>query len=479
MKIITKTVVSLRCLKQENELHLAYVFGQILDESNDVKNKKCRYPGVLFRVLIFFRSLWLTCRWHSASLTHTDVLVFAGTDNQFNSLVSTIESMDKLGISNTILISWHLGDKNRKHFANSVDIKFSFADLISASVLFGIRAWSLYWGLRKQKRFIEINQYFDVFCEAYVFLPYFLTQLKTAQPGLVVLSNDHNLPNRCLRLAAEALGIKTLYMQHASVSDLFPPLEFDYALLDGKIALDNYTKCFEKKKSTPRVTRNIAQCKVFLSGQKKPVAFVSSQVAETLCIGIGVNTLDDFHCVLKVLELFVDERVNCIVRTHPAQSCMFLAALQSFITNKPSIKWSNAREHSLNNFFSKVSCLMAGNTSLHLEAALAGLPTFYFEMSDVVQLPDYYGYVKNGLSHPLEKEFTLQDLINGIENAHSNKRNQSIKQYSETYQTAWQDREGELAALVIKKIIIGETFEDVFQKNHSDIYSAIYKLERQ
>ena len=40
-----------------------------------------------------------------------------------------------------------------------------------------------------------------------------------------------------------------------------------------------------------------------------------------------------------------------------------------------------------------VNILVASNSSIHLEAALDGLPTFYYEMSKVL-FPDYYGYVK-------------------------------------------------------------------------------------
>ena len=54
------------------------------------------------------------------------------------------------------------------------------------------------------------------------------------------MSNDHSPANRALLLVAKSKGIKTVYMQHASVSNLFPVLDFDYSFLDGVNAYNIY-----------------------------------------------------------------------------------------------------------------------------------------------------------------------------------------------------------------------------------------------
>ncbi|MBE0440360.1 MAG: hypothetical protein IBX57_11530, partial [Gammaproteobacteria bacterium] len=160
--------------------------------------KKSRFSGVFFRVLMFFRFLWLNLHLkQSRIVTKPDVLVFAGTDNQFNSLVSTVEGMKDRKVSSEVLLGAGLGDKNRKLFVGATTVKFDFATLLTALLLFLLRAPKLYFKLRKQNRHVEINQYFNVFCQTYVFLPYFIKQLSASSPGLVVMSNDHNVPNRC------------------------------------------------------------------------------------------------------------------------------------------------------------------------------------------------------------------------------------------------------------------------------------------
>ena len=109
----------------------------------------------------------------------------------------------------------------------------------------------------------------NLFCGAYSYVPYFINILSKTKPKLVIVSNDHSLNCRSLRLAAQILGIRTLYIQHASISNIFPPLEFDYALLDGLVSYKKYVSCYEKNKNNNRVKKNAIKCKVLLTGQKK------------------------------------------------------------------------------------------------------------------------------------------------------------------------------------------------------------------
>ena len=465
-------------LKTEDELSLAHLYGQKLDQMDFLKNKKSRFSGVFFRVLLFFRFLWLNAslKWRRKPVKQIDVLFFAGTDNQFNSLVSTIEGLEGKKVSSEVLLGAGLGDKNRKLFVGTTTVKFDFATLLTA-LLFFLRAPKLYFRLRKQKRDVEIKQYFNVFCQTYAFLPYFIKQLSVLSPGLVVMSNDHNVPNRCLRLAAEVLGVKTLYMQHASVSELFPPLEFDYALLDGRVALETYSRCLQVANlEDERTLANVKKCQVILSGQKKPVCVLGLLEKVAFGAGVAVNTLDDFEHLEVLLMKFVEKDEGCIVRTHPFQTPVFLERLHRLISSHSSIVWSNSREESLSDFFAKVQCVIAGNTSIHLEAALAGLPTFYYEMSDEVHMPDYYGYVKNRVSKRLDQGFTFETLKSAIDNAHSAERHQAIKNYSETYDTPWQNREGELSAWVIEAVLNNQLPDTLFKNEAPGVYKSVMSL---
>jgi hypothetical protein len=118
------------------------------------------------------------------------------------------------------------------------------------------------------------------------------------------------------------------------------------------------------------------------------------------------------------------------------------------------------------------------NKKQPVDEAVLGLATFYYEMSDELHRPDYYGYVKNGVSLKLEQGFTLKELQNAIENAYSPERNQAIKSYSETYSTEWQNREGELTAWVIQRILNDEPFDGYFDSVLTGVYRALFKLKQ-
>ena len=97
-------------------------------------------------------------------------------------------------------------------------------------------------------------------------------------------------------------------------------------------------------------------------------------------------------------------------------------------------------------------------------------------MSDELHRPDFYGYVKNGVSLKLEQGFTLEELQNAIENAYPPERNQAIKSYSETYSTEWQNQEGALTAWVIERILNDEPFDEYFVYEPSGVYKSVFKL---
>lgn len=477
MKVIKLIKTSLKCLEQENELYLAYQFGQMLQRSNYLKERKGRYSGSLLRLLIFFKSLFNDFKIQSPTLPKTDVLVFAGTNNQFNCLISTIKGLNENSIKSLVLVNRGILNKSEYNFQNIKEVTFNTSNLTSTIIIFAICISKLYSKLKKERRLVEINQYLNTFCEAYIYLPYFIIQLNASKPKLVIVSNDHNTSNRCLRLVAQINGVKTLYMQHAHVSLLFPPLNFDYALLDGMNALDVYTKCFYSNRGFYKTKQNVPKCNVFLSGQKKQIEIIKvNSHIKNFTIGIGVNSLDDFSKLKETLEDLSCKNVYIIVRTHPNQSAEFTTSLNTYIHKNQYIKWSNSTVDTLENFLSSINCLIASNTSLHLEAALCGLTTFYLEMSNHIQYPDYYGFVKNGLSHSLKNKNIYDEIISFMKNFNKLNRNKSIKNYSDTYETSWQYNEGELAAVIILKILLNLSFDDIFINNQHDEFHVVYKL---
>ena len=398
---------------------------------------------------------------------------------KFNSVKSTLESLDANGDEFFITASKNVIPKNL-FFKDTISLKYNFKIIFCSLILFFSRVIPLYFKLKREKRDYEIAVHFNLFCEAYILVPYFLNNLKKIQPKIVLVSNDHHVFSRSLRLSAEILNIKTLYAQHASVSKVFPPLEFDYALLDGNVAYKTYLDCYQiQKKINSRIKKNVTNCQVFLTGQKKMVIKKNKEKKlKGIHIGLAVNPFDDFYHVNKILDHFSRMNVKCVVRTHQSQTLLFIKKLKIYIKDKDWLCWSDSREELIEDYFMNVNILIASNSSIHLEAALAGLPTFYYEMSKEVLFSDYYGYVKKGISKRLKKNFSYELLKNSIKSQVSDiKRQQAIKSYSETHGTPWQNLEGDLSALIINRIINDKSLEDLFKVQKSKIYNSVNFLK--
>ena len=459
-------------LSKENEL--TYYGGKYKKLFSNIL-KKPKFSGFFFQTLIFFYRVFESFNLFNKNISQKNIYIFAETVNQLSGLKTTIESLNKnineihLTVSKTLL-------KKNLDFKTATPISFNLNVIFTSIILFLTRGIPLYFRLKKKNQEINISSRFNEICMTYIFIPYFLDILKKLKPKIIITSNDHNLNNRCLRLSAEVLGIKTMYLQHASVSDIFPPLEFDYALLDGEIAHQIYLKCYNnKKKKNINLEKNVANCKIILSGLKKEISKkIKKEKFGTFNFGLAVNELDNFDGVKFVLDRILLAGEKCIIRTHPHQPQVFIKKLQEYLKKNDSLIWSDAGKESISDYFINLNVLIAGNSSIHLEAALAGLVTYYYEMGEEFGKPDQYEYIKNGLTSKLNKDFSFESLKSDIEKKQNLfERKQAIKNYSETFGTLWQNQEGKLTALIINHILKNEKLDDLFLIKSSEVYHSI------
>ena len=101
-----------------------------------------------------------------------------------------------------------------------------------------------------------------------------------------------------------------------------------------------------------------------------------------------------------------------------------------------------------------IGWLIAGNSSIHLEAAIAGVMPIYYELSPPDH-SDYYGYVKHGLT---QKAASVPEVLKIIEETQDNHTPNAgaVRYYSDTYLTEWDGKEGELVAECLKALALGE-----------------------
>jgi hypothetical protein len=78
----------------------------------------------------------------------------------------------------------------------------------------------------------------------------------------------------------------------------------------------------------------------------------------------------------------------------------------------------------------------------------------YYELTPP-DLPDYYGYVKNGLTRPADSVEDVLALVKSIRDNHVPNA-EAVRYYSATYLTEWDGREGELVAECLQRLAAGK-----------------------
>ena len=224
---------------------------------------------------------------------------------------------------------------------------------------------------------------------------------------VLVLANDHNDINRCLLFNALEKGIKTVYVQHASVKKGFPRLDFTYSFLDGQESLDKYLYAGKPNGE------------VYLSGGVRFDSLYDKIVKRNenvKKIGVAINMLDDFEKVKNLCLFLKNEGYDDLVlRPHPRYQHLDTEWL---INNNISI--SNPKEESSFDFIANIDFMISNESAIHLDASIMYCPTVLYNMSaDFVEtgqatsVLDDYNFVKNGLVKLAESNF---DLLNFIKN---------------------------------------------------------------
>jgi len=446
-------------LKKEPEEGCAFIFYNRINDLPHLKNKK-GMTGLYNRVGVFFYNIFIRASLYKPAKKRSDYLLYSGTKNQYDSLLSTFIALNEKSSVISVLDGRWLS----KSCEVEVNIKFTPRVVLVSLFLFILRSVDLYKRLKHAELSDSVNLYFDRFCSVYYYIPYYFDLLDEVKPKYVIMSNDHSPANRALLFVAKSMGIKTVYMQHASVSTLFPVLDFDYSFLDGYCAYNIYKEIELNKNANSLETFN--EKYMFLTGQKK-ITFSNSIGPDISnnCCGVGFSHLDGSNFIIKVIESLLLIFEQCIVRMHPSHSLSELKKIADFFSENKSVKFSVGKNVSIETFISNISVFFGSTTSLHLEVALSGLRCFYIE-NEEFKGSDYYGYERAGLVIPIHfpeitvAHFSDVGLLQG-----SNEIN-AIKRFSATYNTSWFGREGELVVSILEKVEESQMLDKPIQIGH-------------
>jgi hypothetical protein len=275
-----------------------------------------------------------------------------------------------------------------------------------------------------------------------VYGSYILARLwfRKLMPAGLVVSSDHSGVTRAFALAAKHEGISTFYLQHASVTEKFPPLSFDYAFLEGWDAFHKYQVC------------GPSSTKVFLVGNPKfdhYVKYIHHQ-PNAAAVGICINMFDPIERVEQVcFALHRDfPKLELSLRPHPADRRV---DMWRQLSEKHGAKFSDSHEEISFEFLRRVDVIIAGSSNIHLEAAIMNVvPIYYdFAQNDL----DWYGFRKQGL---VQSAQTIQDLIDIMGEIQINRPavRMKAKHYCATIGTGYDGKSSKLAANLLGKLVI-------------------------
>ncbi|NOQ25969.1 MAG: hypothetical protein GQ564_11455 [Bacteroidales bacterium] len=352
-------------------------------------------------------------------------LFFSSSKNQTDAIISV-----KNKIHNSTLYSCkNLGGEN---YNETVAYLYSF-------LFFPILIFKLIQANEHQKNCLYkfFNRYWLVY-GYYIKARLFIRKINAE---IIIVANDHDIKCECFTLAAKAENKKSIYIQHANVSDKFPPLVHDYVFLYGKDSLKKYDQIGK------------SSSKVFLLGNPKFDKFLKQTSSKLKTkIGIAVNSIDEYSKVLELIDFMQTTfpKYDLILRPHP-RDIRFKEYKK--LCHLKKIKFSNSQKENSFKFLSNIFILISGESSIHLEAALLNVSSIYASFfADYNLIFDNYGFCKNGLINHVPKDFinlesNIQEIIGS-----KNNRKENINYYLANINTHFETRAGELIAQTIENI---------------------------
>lgn len=284
---------------------------------------------------------------------------------------------------------------------------------------------------------------FDMYWLSYGYYILVRRLLRRMQPAVVIMANDHMLWTRAMLRAAQAEKITTIYLQHASVSERFPPLAFDFALLDGFDAAQKYAAC------GPSATQ------VFLVGLPRFDAYATkiNRRSRAAMAGICVNPQNGLAEVAALAETLVQNPpgLQFVLRPHPSDT---RRDMWQKLAQRVGWEYSDGRTEPAFQFLSRMDVVLAGDSNILLEAALMNVYPIYYDF--LGQKLDYYGFHQNGLAAYCDEPQAVAAALRELATRKPDVRERT-KRYCASVHTAYDGRSAELAAALIHQIIAGES----------------------
>jgi len=226
-------------------------------------------------------------------------------------------------------------------------------------------------------------------------------RFKDSKRTTFVYSNDHCCFDRGIVDPVAAFGHVTIYVQHAPVTGIFPPLSADYSLLDGEQALQTY-QGIEGSRGT-----------ALICGRQYHITGIRKRRAVSKSALICTSTIDTPDSWKPVMAAIKRAGYRVALRTHPSErknrDWKRLAA-------ELGVEWLDAKEMSLVACLEQFSVVLAGQSGVLLDASLSGAVSILvqFPHDTALGLYDYYGFARTGVAYIAEPK-QIGDILRKVE----------------------------------------------------------------
>ena len=192
-------------------------------------------------------------------------------------------------------------------------------------------------------------------------------------PLLAIVSNDHSPNPVAFSLACKAFNVPRVYVQHAEVSDVFPPLDFEFSVLRNEKSRLIYKEIGDMRGEVFVISR-------FKRKFLKPN--ISTFKNGNIKVGVyttGRTCIEGLRRVLMGLQK--NPNVSSVfIKPHPSQADLNWPSDAPILLDTPDFK----------------HVAIVANSSVVTELLCMGIPVFQNFDFDPVER-DYYGFVGNGI----------------------------------------------------------------------------------
>ena len=353
------------------------------------------------------------------------IAISYNTINQREALKPLIEYLD----DKADIIS-----ENSDFIPNQPDI--AYYDKLSLKYSLHLIWW--YYTFKGFQKEVFISRYYNFHIQLGKYAHLLKAFRKSPKLKFYLASNDHSGMSQIGFVAASTAGIKTIYIQHASVSDKFPPLQVDYALLEGEDAKAKY------------LAAGTTNAKIGLIGTMKYDSYLQSTEIETpgkyAAVCLGIASVDYDQNFELCLELKKSNMPFCL-RFHPG--------VKENIRNRfirEGWNVSQPEQETALDFIMRCHTIISGDSNILLEAIILKRRPVYFA-SDGEGL-DYYGFLKAGIIDTTHYRFEhVVDALQADFDIEQHRKN--AKFYCDTLYTPFEGKSTELAIQKMNDILKG------------------------